>query len=90
MAVKLVSCGYVMRTNQEVQSAIISAGYTIVDFLMSVATIVMGFVGSIVGAIFGGVLSSGNREGLVAAPLNLLSRPVPCPKCGVTGKWEDI
>ncbi len=79
MAARCLNCGYTMRTNQEIQSAILATFHTLVDAAKELGAEI---VRSLLGAV-GGV-------GAVAAPLNVSSRPVPCPKCGAKGRWEDV
>lgn len=78
MAARCLNCGYTMRTNQEIQSAILATFHTLVDAAKELGADI---VRSLLLAVGGG---------LVAAPLNVSSRPVLCPKCGAKGRWEDV
>src|SRR5581483_2386054 len=75
-----LNCSYTMRTNQEVQSAILAIFHTLVDAAKELGAEIVKALLSAMGA--GGV-------GAVAGPLNESSRPVPCPKCGAERRWED-
>ena len=67
MAIRCCNCDYTMRTNQEIQSALVKANFDLKEWFISICT--MNFV---------------------AGHLNTGSYAVKCPKCGETGRFEDI
>ena len=82
MAAKCLNCGYVMSTNQEIQSAVYAGikgvGSYALDFLKAVASAAKE-VAKVVGPM---------TVGAVAGPLN--SHSIKCPKCGESERWSDV
>ena len=80
MAAKCLNCGYVMSTNQEVQSSVFETlkgvGRYTLDFMKGGASLAKE-VAKIVGPF-----------GIVAGPMN--SHSIKCPQCGEVERWDDV
>jgi hypothetical protein len=79
MAMKCLACGYVMKTNQEIQSAVHKAGWDMADWLKEISGTILG---GIVRVLF-------QPQGAFAGHANSGQRAIPCPQCGQKGRWED-
>lgn len=89
MAIVCLNCGYRMKSNQEIQSAIIKSGYDLVEWMKTLKVTVVTIAVKVLLWILGG-LQSQLSQNIFAGHLNSGPNKVKCPNCGVEGRWSDV